>query len=644
MVQICHLFSPKLKSRIIFFCSPYSTSCLSPLELIYPSTGLSNLSSSSLQSPSSPSPWFSQILNLILQSKSESLESKLDSYCQIHLLRLSPAFTSCLLRSPSLHSHPDKCLQFFRWSSQQHQCLRIENQEDYDYHTVESYVSLIHAFSSVPSDRENNVACVIKQLVCEMRSLGLSLTSSASVELMKGLGIVGLVEELLWVWRQMKCAGLQPSLVHYNCLMDGLVNSGFVHSAEKVFYSMHEKPDILSHNILIKGYCNSRQTAKAVGLFKGMQKRAEVLPDEVTYLFLMQSYHVDHLYHDCVYLYQEMEDRGLEIPPDVHGLVITGLCKEGKPFEGLKVFEEMLKRGCQPNVPIYTALIDSFTKSGREDQAMSLFERMKNDGLTPDEVIYSAVINCLCNFGKLDEAMEYFRFCEKVGDAMINVVMYASLITAFGKAGLVEQAQKLFVEMTDKGLLPDSYCYNTLINILVKEGRVNEALDQAKRMEKDGVDPTVYTYTMLIHGLFTKHRNEEAIKLWSYMVNEKGIMPTNAAFRVLSRGLCLSGKFNIACKVLDEIAPMGLVVENAHEEMFNVLCKAGRFKQACKLADEIVGKGREIPGRVRTAMINAFRKAGNADLAIKLMHSKIGIGYERFGSIKRRVKFQTLFD
>jgi PPR repeat len=103
-----------------------------------------------------------------------------------------------------------------------------------------------------------------------------------------------------------------------------------------------------------------------------------------------------------------------------------------------------------------------------------------------------------------------------------------------------------------------------------------------------------------------KHRNEEAIKLWYEMVNEKGILPTNVAFGVLSRGLCLSGKFNIACKVLDEVAPLGLVVENVHEEMLNVLCKARRFKQACTLADEIVGKGREIPGRVRTAMINAL--------------------------------------
>jgi pentatricopeptide repeat protein len=78
--------------------------------------------------------------------------------------------------------------------------------------------------------------------------------------------------------------------------------------------------------------------------------------------------------------------------------------------------------------------------------------------------------------------------------------------------------------------------------------------------------------------------------------------------------------------------------------MLNVLCKAGRIKEACKLADGFVDRGREIPGRVRTVLINALRKAGNADLALKLMHSKIGIGYDRMGSVKRRVKFRILVE
>ncbi|KAF2283464.1 hypothetical protein GH714_008055 [Hevea brasiliensis] len=117
----------------------------------------------------------------------------------------------------------------------------------------------------------------------------------------------------------------------------------------------------------------------------------------------------------------------------------------------------------------------------------------------------------------------------------------------------------------------------------------------------------------------------KTLKMWDVMI-DKGITPTAAAFRALSIGLCLSGKVARACKILDELAPMGVIPETAFEDMLNILCKAGRVKEACKLADGIVDRGREIPGRVRTVLINALRKAGNEDLALKLMHSKIGIG------------------
>ncbi|XXG70508.1 hypothetical protein AAC387_Pa06g3257 [Persea americana] len=140
-----------------------------------------------------------------------------------------------------------------------------------------------------------------------------------------------------------------------------------------------------------------------------------------------------------------------------------------------------------------------------------------------------------------------------------------------------------------------------------------------------------------------KHKNEEALKFWETMI-DKGITPTPASFRALSTGLCLSGKVARACKIMDDLAPMGVLPDSAFEDMINVLCKAGRVKEACKLADGIIDRGREIPARVWTVLINASRKAGNADLAIKLLHSKIGIGYTRWGSVKKRVKFRKLLD
>ncbi|CAI8612243.1 unnamed protein product [Vicia faba] len=42
--------------------------------------------------------------------------------------------------------------------------------------------------------------------------------------------------------------------------------------------------------------------------------------------------------------------------------------------------------------------------------------------------------------------------------------LFFSLIDGLGKAGRVDEAEKVFDEMAEKGCLPDSYCYNALID------------------------------------------------------------------------------------------------------------------------------------------------------------------------------------
>ena len=48
-----------------------------------------------------------------------------------------------------------------------------------------------------------------------------------------------------------------------------------------------------------------------------------------------------------------------------------------------------------------------------------------------------------------------------------------------------------------------------------------------------------------------------------------------------------------------------------------------------------------MPGRICTVISMLLRKIGQADLAMKLMHSKTGIGYERMGGVKFRTLLQS---
>ncbi|KAJ0245182.1 Pentatricopeptide repeat-containing protein [Hirschfeldia incana] len=603
-----------------------SSNSLPPPEWIEPFNDVSDLVKPSRTLD--PSPWVKQILNLL--DGSDSMESNLDSFCRKFLIKLSPNFVSFVLRSHEVRERQHVVAwRFFNWAGKQKKYT----------HNLECYVSLVDVLA-IAKDVER-----IRSLCGVLRRMEMSMSVCSANELIKSFGKLGMVEELLWVWRKMKENGIEPTLYTYNFLMNGLVSSMFVESAERVFEVMESgriKPDVVTYNTMIKGYCKAGQTQKGIEKLRDMETRG-VEGDKITYMTVIQACYADSDFSSCVALYQEMDEKGIQVPCHAYSLVIGGLCKEGKLNEGYAVFENMIRKGVKPNVAIYTVLIDGYVKFGSVEDALRLLERMMREGFEPDVVTYSVVVNGLCKNGRVEEALGYFETCRFKGLA-INSMFYSSLIDGLGKAGRVDEAERLFEEMSEKGCTRDSYCYNALIDAFTKCGKVDEALALFKRMEEEeGCDQTVYTYTILISGMFKERRNEEALKLWEMMI-DKGITPTAACFRALSTGLCLSGKVGRACKILDELAPMGVILDAACEDMINTLCKAGRIKEACRLADGITERGREVPGRIRTVMINALRKVGKSDLAMKLMHSKIGIGYERMGSVKRRVKFRTLLE
>ncbi|KAF2547190.1 hypothetical protein F2Q70_00019287 [Brassica cretica] len=599
-------------------------SSLPPPEWIEPFNDVSDLVNSSRNL--NPSPWVRQILNLL--DGSESMESNLDAFCRKFLIRLSPNFVTFVLESDEVREKRQHVIawRFFNWAGKQKKYT----------HKLECYVSLVDVLA-IAKDVDR-----IRILCGELRPKEFALSVCSANELIKSFGKLGMVEELLWVWRKMKENNIEPTLYTYNFLMNGLVSSTFIDSAERVFEAMESgriKPDVVTYNTMIKGYCKAGQTQKAMEKVRDMETRG-VDADKITYMTLIQACYADSDFTSGVALYQEMDEKGINVPPHAYSLVIGGLCKEGKLNEGCAVFENMIRKGTKPNVAVYTVLIDGYVKFGNVEDGLRLLGRMMREGFEPDVVTYSVVVNGLCKNGRVEEALGYYKTCRFKGLA-VNSMLYSSLIDGLGKAGRVDEAERLFEEM---GCSRDSYCYNALIDAFTKSGKVDEALTLFKRMEEEeGCDQTVYTYTILISGMFKERRNEEALKLWEMMI-DKGITPTAACFRALSTGLCLSGKVGRACKILDELAPMGVILDAACEDMINTLCKAGRIKEACRLADGITERGREVPGRIRTVMINALRKVGKSDLAMKLMHSKIGIGYERMGSVKRRVKFRTLLE
>eukprot|EP00252_Welwitschia_mirabilis_P004546 TRINITY_DN14873_c0_g2_i1.p1 TRINITY_DN14873_c0_g2~~TRINITY_DN14873_c0_g2_i1.p1 ORF type:complete len:109 (-),score=18.08 TRINITY_DN14873_c0_g2_i1:345-650(-) len=92
------------------------------------------------------------------------------------------------------------------------------------------------------------------------------------------------------------------------------------------------------------------------------------------------------------------------------------------------------------------------------------------------------------------------------------------------------------------------------------------------------------------------------------------------------------------------MATTSVLPERAYHDIINVLVKGGRIKQACELADGLIDRALVVPSRVRSSFLSALRNAGNAKLALKLMHGKIGIGYTKRGGVKENDTFRTLLE
>ncbi|ONK66891.1 uncharacterized protein A4U43_C06F13180, partial [Asparagus officinalis] len=78
----------------------------------------------------------------------------------------------------------------------------------------------------------------------------------------------------------MKERRVELNVVHYNCLMDCFVSSGFVDSAHKVFDVMSGvKTDVFLYNIMITGYCKVGKVRDAVVKFEEMDELG-LVPDK----------------------------------------------------------------------------------------------------------------------------------------------------------------------------------------------------------------------------------------------------------------------------------------------------------------------------------------------------------------------------
>ncbi|MFS7899450.1 putative tetratricopeptide-like helical domain superfamily [Helianthus anomalus] len=138
------------------------------------------------------------------------MEPKLDAFCHNWFIRLLPNFVCYILSSGRVKTRLELAFRFFNWAGSQKGGGCIYS------HNLECYALLIDVLSG--SKDVDRVKCVFD----EVKNMGFVMSIKCANLLIKSFGNLGMVEELLWVWKEMKEHEIDPS---YALLIDVL--SGF---------------------------------------------------------------------------------------------------------------------------------------------------------------------------------------------------------------------------------------------------------------------------------------------------------------------------------------------------------------------------------------------------------------------------------
>ncbi|XP_052876749.1 pentatricopeptide repeat-containing protein At5g16860 [Gossypium arboreum] len=300
--------------------------------------------------------------------------------------------------------------------------------------------------------------------------------------------------------------------------------------ARQMFEEMHDKGicDIVSWNSIVAAYTQSRDAKNAVELFRIMMDDSEIHPDIVSLVNVLPACGSLGASLHGMQLHAFALRRGLFEDVFVGNALMDMYAKCRMIEQANKVFESMEVK----DVVSWNVMVTGYSQAGRFEEALGLFEKMREEKIELDVVTWSAVIAGYAQKGHGYEALGVFRQMQLCGSKP-NVVTLVSVLSGCASIAALLQGKEthcyaikcvLNYDWNDPG--EDLMVINGLIDMYAKCKSTNVA-----RLMFDSVAPSdrnVVTWTVMIGGYAQHGEENDALKLFSEMLQEGNSMKPNA--------------------------------------------------------------------------------------------------------------------
>ncbi|CAF0731778.1 unnamed protein product [Adineta steineri] len=224
-----------------------------------------------------------------------------------------------------------------------------------------------------------------------------------------------------------------------------------IQSAEKLFKMIKNK-DIITYGSMMKGYTENKEYDKVLDLFEQMPLK----PDHIIGVLVFNA--SAQLLHDRA----KQIGRQLlyQVPKHFHSdtVVLTSVIDMLMKFNDVTTAEHYFKMIKKKDVVAYSVLMNGYNINNEPLKCLQLLDEIKQHNLIPDEVVWIILIGACAQLSIRSKCQLIF---DQIPSHLINKkYIQNSLIHMWGKAGSVENAQKIF-QLVDN---PDAITYSAMIN------------------------------------------------------------------------------------------------------------------------------------------------------------------------------------
>ncbi|KAF7063932.1 hypothetical protein CFC21_070394 [Triticum aestivum] len=330
--------------------------------------------------------------------------------------------------------------------------------------TVFAYSALISAYA------RSGLATEAMGVLESMKGAGLRPTTVTYNAVIDACGKGGVdLRFTLGYFRQMLRDGLCPDRKTFNSLLSACSRAGHLEDARAVFDEMIHLGigrDIYTYNTFIDAICKCGNIELAMQVLLDMEAK-KLKPNVVTYSTLIDGYSKLEKYEGALKLYEKMKSLGIRLDRVCYNTVLAIYVKTGKYAEIAIVCDEMEDSGIEKDTVTYNSLINGYGKQGRLDIVSFLVQDMRRRGVAPSVLTYSTLIDIYSKAGMHGDAFNVYLDFKESG-LKADVVLFSSFIDTLAKNGLVEWALSLLNDMTEMGIKPNVVTYNTIIDAFGK--------------------------------------------------------------------------------------------------------------------------------------------------------------------------------